>query len=98
VKIFPAQLWSPVALRDVRRVGSFGRYRLCPSGGITCSTAEAWLGAGAAAVGMGSCLVGKDVGIPPEDTAGLAAAEQEWTSKAKFDAAGLAKRLLLSTP
>lgn len=96
VKIFPAQLWSPSALQDLRRIGDFGRYRLCPSGGITCSTAEAWLAAGAAAVGMGSCLVGKDIAAAPGDMASLSAAEQEWCSKAKLDAAALARRLLLT--
>jgi len=97
VKIFPAQLWSPSALKDLRRIGDFGKYRLCPSGGVTCSTAEAWLAAGATAVGMGSCLVGKDVATSPEDSVALCAAEQEWRSKAKLDAANLAKRLSLAS-
>merc|ERR1719401_3238416 len=83
VKIFPAQLWSPSTLKDLRRIGPYGKYRLCPSGGIDCKNAEAWLAAGATAVGMGSCLVGKDVATPPSDTAGLAAAELDWHSKGR---------------
>ncbi|CAE8708839.1 unnamed protein product [Polarella glacialis] len=98
VKIFPAQLWSPSTLQDLRRIGDFGKYRLCPSGGIDCSTAEAWLKAGATAVGMGSCLVGKDVATSPSDAEALAAAEENWRSKAKPDATALAKRLGLVAP
>lgn len=93
VKIFPAQLWSPSALRDLCRIGCFGTYRLCPSGGIDCSKAEAWLDAGAYSVGMGSCLVGKDVATAPDDVAGLSAAEVDWRETARPNAVALAARL-----
>eukprot|EP00927_Polykrikos_kofoidii_P012559 TRINITY_DN15423_c0_g1_i1.p1 TRINITY_DN15423_c0_g1~~TRINITY_DN15423_c0_g1_i1.p1 ORF type:complete len:682 (-),score=122.96 TRINITY_DN15423_c0_g1_i1:141-2126(-) len=95
VKVFPAQLWSPSALRDLKRVGCFGSYRLCPSGGIDCENAEAWLAAGASSVGMGSCLVGKDTAVTPGDSVALAAAEEEWKTKAKPKAEEFAKRLSL---
>lgn len=93
VKVFPAQLWSPATFQDLRKVGSFGRYQLCPSGGIDASTCEAWLKAGATAVGMGGCLVGKDVAVPPDDEKALAAAEADWKEKGRPGAVALAAKL-----
>eukprot|EP00811_Abedinium_folium_P017614 NODE_2653_length_2172_cov_4.606357.p1 GENE.NODE_2653_length_2172_cov_4.606357~~NODE_2653_length_2172_cov_4.606357.p1 ORF type:complete len:628 (-),score=208.31 NODE_2653_length_2172_cov_4.606357:209-2092(-) len=95
VKLFPAQLWSPSSLSDLRRIGDFGKYRICPSGGIDCSTVESWLAVGASAVGMGSCLVGKDVATPPGDTKALEAAEKDWATKGRKNAADIAQRLKL---
>eukprot|EP00929_Paragymnodinium_shiwhaense_P014388 TRINITY_DN122292_c0_g1_i1.p1 TRINITY_DN122292_c0_g1~~TRINITY_DN122292_c0_g1_i1.p1 ORF type:complete len:663 (-),score=98.28 TRINITY_DN122292_c0_g1_i1:146-2074(-) len=94
VKIFPAQLWSPSTLKDLRRIGDYGKYRLCPSGGIDCKNAEAWLAAGAYAVGMGSCLVGKDVATDPNDKSALALAERDWVDKCKPEAAAFAQRVV----
>lgn len=65
MKLFPAQLWTPDTLKALRAVGSFGDMTILPSGGIEPSTVSAWLRAGAAAVGMGSCLVGDDVRVAP---------------------------------
>lgn len=96
VKVFPSQLWTPNALKDVRRVGEFGSYRLFPSGGIDASTCEVWLASGASGVGMGGSLVGRDVATDPQDSAALTAAEEEWRSKGRPGAAALAKKLGLS--
>jgi 2-dehydro-3-deoxyphosphogluconate aldolase/(4S)-4-hydroxy-2-oxoglutarate aldolase len=93
VKIFPAQLWSPSSLKDLKRIGDFGKYRLCPSGGIDCKNAEAWLAAGACAVGMGSCLVGKDVATDPEDKDALSAAEKDWAAKGKPEVSAFASKI-----
>ena len=51
--------------------------RAMPSGGITIESGQQWLRAGAACVGMGSSLCGKDVRIPKDDPR-RAAAEEEW--------------------
>lgn len=95
VKIFPSQLWNPNALKDLRRIGNYGKYLLCPSGGVDCKSAVKWLEAGATAVGMGSCLVGKDVATDPSNEDAMKAAEEEWLSKAKPEAERLAKELAL---
>jgi len=96
VKIFPAQMWSPAGLKDVRRIGKFGTYRLCPSGGIDGNNVDAWLAAGASACGMGSCLSGKDIAVDPKDTKALKAAEEDWTKNGRPAALALAKKLGLS--
>merc|ERR1712217_64673 len=93
VKLFPADLLSPKSLASLRRIGKFGEYRLCPSGGIDATNIEAWLSAGACCCGMGAGLVGKDVGVAPEDVDALKAAEDDWTTKGRPAAAALAKRL-----
>jgi len=95
VKIFPAQLWSPSSLRDLRRIGDFGKYRLCPSGGIDHANVEAWLAAGAWSCGMGSCLAGKDIATDPNDVAALKTAEEDWVTRGRPAAASLAKRLFM---
>lgn len=94
VKIFPAQLWSPSALSDLRRIGDFGKYRLSPSGGIDAANAGAWLAAGAFAVGMGSCLCGKDVAVAPGDIGASEAAMDDWRRRGRGVAEGIAKKLL----
>ena len=78
IKIFPAQLWTPAALKDLRSVGDFKHVSFLPSGGITPDNAAAWLDAGACACGMGSKLVGAAVRADPSDAAALAAAEDDW--------------------
>lgn len=93
VKIFPAQLWSPSTLKDLKRIGRYGEYRLCPSGGIDAANVDAWLDAGATCCGMGSCLVGKDIAVDPNDTKALKAAEEEWLKKGRPSAAAMAKKL-----
>jgi len=93
VKIFPAQLWSPSTLKDLKRIGKFGEYRLCPSGGIDGANIEAWLAAGATCCGMGSCLAGKDITVDPSDSDGLKAAEEDWQKKGRPTAIALAERL-----
>ncbi len=48
-------------------------------GGVSPDTLFKWLDAGAACVGMGSCLVGDDVRVAPTaDPAALAAAVKKW--------------------
>ncbi|KAH8045216.1 10-hydroxy-9-(phosphonooxy)octadecanoate phosphatase [Aureococcus anophagefferens] len=40
IKIFPAQLWTPAALKDLRSVGDFKHVSFLPSGGITPDAAR----------------------------------------------------------
>ncbi|WP_375388870.1 bifunctional 4-hydroxy-2-oxoglutarate aldolase/2-dehydro-3-deoxy-phosphogluconate aldolase [uncultured Amnibacterium sp.] len=54
VKLFPASLWSPVALREV--LTALPALQTVPTGGVTIDTAPEWIGAGAAAVGIGGAL------------------------------------------
>lgn len=56
VKLFPASRWTPEALRDLRQ--AVREPALVPTGGVDPADAEAWFGAGAAALGIGSALTG----------------------------------------
>jgi len=60
VKLFPAQVLGPAFIRAVR--GPCPWVRLMPTGGIRPDEAEirSWLGAGAAALGMGSELLRRE--------------------------------------
>lgn len=72
IKLFPAQLWKPSTLKDLRAVGMFGTLNIMPSGGVNPVNAFDWFAHGAFAVGMGSKLVGGDVRVKPEDAEALA--------------------------
>ena len=54
VKIFPAQVWSPHALRGLLQ--ALPDLPCVPTGGIGPDDAADWIAAGAAAVGVGSAL------------------------------------------
>jgi 2-dehydro-3-deoxyphosphogluconate aldolase/(4S)-4-hydroxy-2-oxoglutarate aldolase len=54
VKIFPAQVWSPHALRGLLQ--ALPDLPCVPTGGIGPDDVAAWIAAGAAAVGVGSAL------------------------------------------
>ncbi|WP_158373756.1 bifunctional 4-hydroxy-2-oxoglutarate aldolase/2-dehydro-3-deoxy-phosphogluconate aldolase [Cellulosimicrobium cellulans] len=54
VKLFPADLWSPGALRTMLR--ALPQVPVVPTGGVTLGNAGQWLDAGAIAVGMGADL------------------------------------------
>lgn len=54
VKLFPASLWSPGILREVR--AALPWLETVPTGGITPESAPEWIRAGAIAVGIGSAL------------------------------------------
>jgi 2-dehydro-3-deoxyphosphogluconate aldolase / (4S)-4-hydroxy-2-oxoglutarate aldolase len=55
VKLFPASAVGPQFVREVR--GPLREIQIVPTGGIDASNAQAFLDAGAAAVGIGSALV-----------------------------------------
>lgn len=54
VKLFPARLWGPAGLRDMLQ--ALPDLRIVPTGGVTIESADAWLSAGAVALGLGGSL------------------------------------------
>lgn len=54
VKIFPAHLWSPAALRGL--LEAMPDLACVPTGGIGATSAPEWIAAGALAVGVGGSL------------------------------------------
>lgn len=69
VKIFPAESGGPAHIRAI--LAPLPHAQLLPTGGVRPETAGEWLAAGAAAVGIGSALVGP--GDRPVDAASLRA-------------------------
>lgn len=69
VKIFPAETGGPRHIRAI--LAPLPHVRLLPTGGVTVENLGTWFQAGAAAVGIGSALVGP--GDRPVDTAALRA-------------------------
>lgn len=69
VKIFPAESGGAAHIRAI--LAPLPHARLLPTGGVRPETAGEWLAAGAAAVGIGSALVGP--GDRPVDAASLRA-------------------------
>jgi 2-dehydro-3-deoxyphosphogluconate aldolase / (4S)-4-hydroxy-2-oxoglutarate aldolase len=64
VKVFPASSVGPNHLREIR--GPMPEIELIPTGGIDASSAPAFLGAGAVAVGIGGAIVNAS---PPDRAA-----------------------------
>ncbi|KQR39417.1 hypothetical protein ASF80_08380 [Microbacterium sp. Leaf159] len=58
VKLFPASLWTPAAMRDV--LTALPDLPLVPTGGVDPENAAEWMRAGAVALGIGSALTGSD--------------------------------------
>lgn len=56
IKIFPAEVGGPAHIRALR--GPFPEARFLPTGGVRPDNVAEWFAAGAAAVGIGSALVG----------------------------------------
>jgi 2-dehydro-3-deoxyphosphogluconate aldolase / (4S)-4-hydroxy-2-oxoglutarate aldolase len=59
VKIFPANHFGPRYISDL--LAPMPQLRLIPTGGVTLENASQWLDAGAAALGVGTALVRKDL-------------------------------------
>ena len=83
VKLFPAHLWNASTLKAMLTTGKLANVRVMPSGGISPETAESWFNAGAAGVGMGSCLCGKDIKIADENSEEFKKARDAWDSNGK---------------
>ncbi len=54
VKIFPADLFGPTIIKDIK--GPLPQAKLMPTGGVDVSNVDQWIKAGAVAVGAGSSL------------------------------------------
>ncbi len=54
IKIFPADLFGPKIIKDIR--GPLPQAQLMPTGGVDVSNVDLWIKAGAVAVGAGSSL------------------------------------------
>ncbi len=68
VKVFPANHFGPRYFRDI--LAPMPQLKLTPTGGVDLDTAADWLKAGAAALGVGSSLVRKEL-LKAKDWAGL---------------------------
>eukprot|EP00438_Fugacium_kawagutii_P013197 Skav224509 [mRNA] locus=scaffold825:2575:3132:- [translate_table: standard] len=78
IKLFHAGLTSPTILKHMLDIKPLGdNLNILPSGSVSPSNASEWLKAGAAVVGMGSNLVGKDISLKP-GTPEFQAALDEW--------------------
>lgn len=96
IKLFPAQKWTPSQLKALKGVGDFKNANICPSGGINHENAKVWLEAGAAAVGMGSCLAGRDIKISDSSSDEFQRAVEMWDTVEKPAATKLAHMLGLT--
>lgn len=83
VKLFPAHLWNASTLKAMLTTGKLANVGVMPSGGISPDTAQSWFNAGAAGVGMGSCLCGKDIKIADENSEEFKQARVQWEEKGK---------------
>jgi len=59
VKLFPASVFGPAFVRELR--GPFPDIPIVPTGGVTLDSAPSFIAAGAVAVGMGGWLLGDGV-------------------------------------
>jgi 2-dehydro-3-deoxyphosphogluconate aldolase / (4S)-4-hydroxy-2-oxoglutarate aldolase len=64
VKLFPASAVSPGYLKDIR--GPFPGIPVIPTGGVDLDDIPSWFAAGAAAVGLGSPLLGSSLADGPD--------------------------------
>jgi Entner-Doudoroff aldolase len=78
VKLFPAQLWTPESLRDLKNIGDFRKLSFMPSGSVNPQNVDNWLKNGADCVGMGSNLVGKDIRYSNHNINEIQIANKEW--------------------
>jgi 2-dehydro-3-deoxyphosphogluconate aldolase/(4S)-4-hydroxy-2-oxoglutarate aldolase len=76
VKLFPANHFGPKYIKDIH--GPMPDVKITPTGGVDLTTIKAWLDAGAAALGVGSALVKKDL-MRAGDWAGLTALARQYT-------------------
>ncbi len=75
VKVFPANHFGPTYFKDL--LAPLPQLKLTPTGGVDLTTAADWIKAGAAALGVGSALVKKDL-IKARDWAGLTALARQF--------------------
>lgn len=77
-KIFPADLFGPTIIKDIK--GPLPHAKLMPTGGVDVSNVDKWIKAGAVAVGAGSSLT---KGAKTGDYAQITATAKEFIAKIK---------------
>ena len=77
-KIFPADLFGPTIIKDIK--GPLPQAKLMPTGGVDVSNVDKWIKAGAVAVGAGSSLT---AGAKTGDYAAITATAKEFIAKIK---------------
>ncbi len=78
IKIFPADLFGPKIIKDIK--GPLPQAKLMPTGGVDVSNVDQWIKAGAAAVGAGSSLT---VGAKTGDYKKITETAKEFIEKIK---------------
>lgn len=78
VKIFPADLFGPTIIKDIK--GPLPHAKMMPTGGVDVNNVDQWIKAGAVAVGAGSSLT---AGAKTGDYAKVTATAKEFIAKIK---------------
>ena len=78
IKIFPADLFGPKIIKDIK--GPLPHAKMMPTGGVEVSNVHEWIKAGAVAVGAGSSLT---AGAKTGDYAKITATAKEFIAKIK---------------
>lgn len=78
VKIFPADLFGPKIIKDIK--GPLPHAKMMPTGGVDVDNVDQWIKAGAVAVGAGSSLT---KGAKTGDYAAITATAKEFIKKIK---------------
>ncbi len=78
IKIFPADLFGPTIIKDIK--GPLPQAKLMPTGGVDVSNVDQWIKAGAVAVGAGSSLT---AGAKTGDYAKITETAKEFIAKIK---------------
>ena len=78
IKIFPADLFGPKIIKDIK--GPLPQAKMMPTGGVDVSNVDQWIKAGAVAVGAGSSLT---KGAKTGDYAAITATAKEFIAKIK---------------
>ena len=78
IKIFPADLFGPKIIKDIK--GPLPQAKMMPTGGVEVSNVDQWIKAGAVAVGAGSSLT---AGAKTGDYAKITQTAKEFIAKIK---------------
>ncbi len=78
IKIFPADLFGPTIIKDIK--GPLPHAKLMPTGGVDVGNVDQWIKAGAVAVGAGSSLT---AGAKTGDYAKITETAKEFIAKIK---------------
>ena len=80
IKVFPANHFGPQYFKDL--LAPMPQLKLTPTGGVDLDTAQAWIKAGASALGVGSALVKKEL-IRAKDWKALTSLAAQFVQKVR---------------